>query len=325
MSNGIDRYGKYPLTKQDVLDFSNINGYNLINKISDEEKTLTGDFLSFGMSENDFYKKVMFDYSKVISYLILHDYGNVLDSNTISKLKRFILTNESIVFLDKSDFPETSVNGKRPSAYARNEEGKVYFSSYDFNENIISFIRKQEQFLIHEMFHIVTKNNLALQDLVLGDHVVGKYKPGSLFNEALVEKSTRDFATRHNLMYHPVIEYIPYVRSLEMFMNKYGIQNNSQMFNINFNDVIKKATIEEQQQYYDFEKDYNLRRLGKSTEKLQEENLGYLNSTQFTTGKRKVKILNNGINNKGFTNIIILSVIVGLVLVGIMILIYRII
>lgn len=275
------------------------------------------------MTEEDFYKSQMLAYSKKIAYLIMQDYGEILDEETKSKIQKFNLTDDSIVFLDTKDFPEVSVDGKKGTAYARKSEGKVYFPTYDRSCDIITFTRKREQDLVHEMFHIVTKSYVEKQELVQNGIKVGEYKPGMLFDEALVEKSASDFATRHNLIYQPMASYIPYVHSLETFMKKYGIKHNHQMFNRNYQNIINNATQQEQYQYYIFEYNHTLRRLGKANINSESHapvqdpsELGQ--QEQLNKPKVRKKTLNNNAtpNNNGFANIITL-LIMGVVIAGI--------
>ena len=259
---------KNPLTKEDVLNYANINNYDLKEKIKEEESRLTGLFLESRTSLDEFYKNVMLDYSKEIVAFIEQDYKNILNDNIIDKLR-----NLSIIYKDKDKFPKISKNGKKPEAYASYEKGEVYFPSLssirDINktneeENIIKLIRKQEQVLIHEIFHLVSKNSFDKQEFKYNDEQIGEYKPGILFTEAVVEKSARDFATKHNLFYHPDLSYMPYVQSLEKFMEIYGIQNNSQLFDVPFDKIIQIASEEEQQQYYDFETNHILQSYGRT-------------------------------------------------------------
>jgi len=311
----------FEITEEQFLEFTNINGYNLINRIQEEQQRLRQLFSNSGLSEEDFYKSVMLDYSKSISQLIMHDYGEILDEDTKTKIERFNLTNESIVFLDRKDFPEVSVYGKKPSAFARKSDGKVYFPLYDKSIDIITFIRQREQELVHELFHIVTKNKTEKEDLVQNGIKVGEYKPGSLFEEALVEKSARDFATKHNLIYQPMAQYIPYVNSLETFMSKYNIQHNHQMFNRNHQQIIGIATPQEQQQYYAFEYNHNLRRLGKKN--INDEYLAPIpqintltNQNELNKPKIRVRTIDNNVNhnNGGFSSIASL-IIIGIILI----------
>ena len=314
----------FQITEQDFLQFANVNGYNLINRISEEQQRLRQLYSTSGMTEEAFYKSIMLDYSKKIALLILQDYGTVLDNETKSKIESFCINDESVVFVDRKDFPEVSVNGDKPNAYARKSEGKVYFPPYDKTNDIITFIRQREQDLVHEMFHIVTSNTSEKQDLLQNGIKVGQYKPGSLFDEALVEKSARDFATKHNLIYQPMAQYIPYVNSLEMFMRKYNIQHNHQMFNRNYSQIIGIATPQEQQQYHAFENNYNLRRLNKNTMSsenhvLEQDTNNLDQHNQLIKPKTKVKTMNNGIavNNNGFTSIMSLITIGLIVVLGI--------
>lgn len=246
----------------EVLKYANINNYNLLEKIKEEENRLTQNYSNSNFTKEEFYKKEMIDFSKIIVRLIIEDYGYELPVEVLNRLKNLYENNNSIVIIDKSEFPETRKDGQIPSAFARHEEGKVYFPKYDNSDNFIEFVRKQKQTLIHEIFHIVTKNNLEKQNFVYNGEVIGTYKPGAIFNEALVEKSTRDFATRHNLLYHPVVSYIPIVKNLEKFMEKYNIKFNNQIFNIDFNEIIKISSEEEQQDYYDYEQKQCLKKYG---------------------------------------------------------------
>lgn len=239
------------MTEQDVLDFANINGYDLISKILQEEKEL-----SMLIKENinvpleNIYERIMLDFSKIAVKQILLDYSGSLTIEAKEKLEKFLSSDEYIEFLDKEEFPETSKTGKTPEAMAHNEKGTITFPKFNNSQDIIKFIRKQKQVLIHELFHIVTKNNLEKE---MDTEYNIEYKKGLLFNEALVEKSARDFATKHNFLYHPCIEYIPYVKSLEKFMQMYNITDNSEMFNIDFDKIISIATEEQIEEYYEFE------------------------------------------------------------------------
>lgn len=317
------------ITKEQFLEFTNINGYNLENRIAKEQQRLREEFLKSGKSEEEFYKDEMLKYSRQISELIIKDYGEILGEDTRTKIERFNLTNESIVFLDKKDFPEVSVDGKKPSAFARKSDGKVYFPLYDKSIDIVTFIRKREQELVHEIFHIVTKNKAEKEELVHNGIKVGEYKPGSLFEEALVEKSARDFATRHSLVYHPMAQYMPYVNSLEVFMKKYNIQQNHEIFNRNYQEIISIATPEEQRQYYTFEYNHNLRRLSKnitnsSSRSYVQGASQFEQQNELRKPKTRVRTMNNNIQNTrtGFVNVLLITAII-LIMSIIFILIYK--
>ena len=227
-------------TNEDILEYTNINGYDLLTKIVQEEINLKIRYLKSNLSFSEFYEEELKQYSRIIAQQMLIDYEGKIPQDKYNRLLEFIET-DGVHFINKSDFPRTNPNEKLVEAFANDREGKIYLLKLENITDLdeaVSFIRKNKQNLIHEIFHLITKNSLSKRNLDVIGIPFGEYEPGCFFDEAVVEKSTKEFATRHKFLYYPKVSYIEYVLQLESYMKNHGIVSESELFNIPYDELL---------------------------------------------------------------------------------------
>ena len=204
------------------------------------------------MSDNDFFKTTINNYSKQIIEIIKKDYKDKLTPKIIERLDNFNISiiNNSEVHGDMTAHPEKSMV----------EINEAYFAT-DVKD-IESKITRAMATIPHEIFHFIFRilkdenhcDERMVYNLVDGSQATCLGMIGHMLNEGIVEKFSTDFCKRNNIYTTINPSYIQFVNLCNYIIKTNPEINESFLIQNNYEGILNKFSSEVKDKYKETER-----------------------------------------------------------------------
>lgn len=204
------------------------------------------------LSDEMFFKTILFNQSKSIIETIKKDYAGILTPEIIERFDKFSVSvinapDEHGDMTAHSDTSEVSINMAHFATDTPNLESKI--------------VRAMGT-MPHELFHFVFKmlknrdsvDEKMVYELSNGEQATVKGMVGHMLNEGFVEKLSSDFCQKNNIYYSPNPTYIQFTKLCEHIMNNNPNINEQFLIHNNYEGVLEKFTPEARDKYKETER-----------------------------------------------------------------------
>lgn len=237
------------------------------NMVLKEREILTNERKIYSTDE-EFYTSVARQFAKQFIPLIIGDYQNQLDEETIAKLGNIMNGDGLRVFLPGQAVLEGYIpvdsNGNPKGddgAFAISKIGMIGFTPSSSNSksesevDVITNALRMKSSMIHETFHLLI--DVLMEETFLwisgGTKNSQLTSGGFILNEGLVEKYATEFSRRHGLIHNPALDYFHYVDLCVALENKVGKENFKRLvFQNSYKRILESTLTPEQINLYQF-------------------------------------------------------------------------